>query len=59
MICALETLEAFAKSNDSDNAEILDLQNTIEHLQREKIQRQHDKKNLEKVTCFIYLIFFE
>lgn len=44
----METLEALAKNNDSDNAEIIELQRTVEHLQNEKLQRVHEKENLEK-----------
>jgi len=49
VICALETLEALAKNNDRENAELVDLQNCVERLQREKTQRSRDKENLEKV----------
>uniref|UniRef100_A0A915CUX5 RH1 domain-containing protein n=1 Tax=Ditylenchus dipsaci TaxID=166011 RepID=A0A915CUX5_9BILA len=48
VICALETLEALAKNNDRDNAEIMDLQKGIERLQQEKIQRLRDKDTLER-----------
>lgn len=51
MICALETLEAFAKNNDRDNSEILDLQKSIEHFQSEKLHRIREKENMEKVIA--------
>uniref|UniRef100_A0A914D989 RILP-like protein n=1 Tax=Acrobeloides nanus TaxID=290746 RepID=A0A914D989_9BILA len=48
VISALETLEAFANVNEKENAQIIDLQKTIECLEKEKQLRMQDKLRLEK-----------
>uniref|UniRef100_A0A914ECY3 RILP-like protein n=1 Tax=Acrobeloides nanus TaxID=290746 RepID=A0A914ECY3_9BILA len=45
---ALETLYAFANVNEKENAQIIDLQKTIECLEKEKQRRMQDKLRLEK-----------
>lgn len=59
MICALETLEAFAKNNDRENNEIVDLQKSIEILQNEKGQRNREKENIEKVRAIRFDLFHQ
>ncbi|KAI6214647.1 hypothetical protein M3Y94_00293100 [Aphelenchoides besseyi] len=48
VVSALETLEALAKNNELVNAEIADLQKTIDGLQNERISKNRDKENFER-----------
>ncbi|KAI6225337.1 hypothetical protein M3Y99_01355300 [Aphelenchoides fujianensis] len=48
VVSALETLEALAKNNERVNAEISELQKTVDRLQNERLAKLRDKENFEK-----------
>lgn len=50
VVSALETLEALAKNNDQVNGEVTELKSTIDRLESERLSRNRDKEQFEKVS---------